>query len=353
LKNDFDCGKEVFGGHESSRRQVKIDSYKTPGTPLPQFFFDTEARPSQQLLRRRCRNDVTGRRTTLTLPNGVVASYSYDAASQLTGINYQGGALAPANLAYGYDLAGRRTSMSGSLASAQLPAAVSSAVYNANNQLTQWGSTVMTYDANGNTLTDGRNSYVWDARNRLASADNNAAAFAYDPLGRRVSRTLLSTTTNYLYDGANAVEEQVGGSVTANMLTGGVDEHFQRTDGTGSYSYLTDALGSTVGLTNSTGTSVEQYSYSPYGSQSATGSNANPYTFTGRESGDGLGINYYRARYYNPVTGRFLSEDPIGFAGSGPNLYEYAEDNSISFNDPYGLTTYACTGLAPKFETTS
>ena len=51
----------------------------------------------------------------------------------------------------------------------------------------------------------------------------------------------------------------------------------------------------------------------------------------------------YRARYYNPVTGRFLSEDPIGFAGSGPNLYEYAEDNSISFNDPYGLTTYACT----------
>jgi YD repeat-containing protein len=53
----------------------------------------------------------------------------------------------------------------------------------------------MTYDLNGNTLNDGTNSYVWDARNRLASADNNGARFSYDPLGRRVSKTVLSTTT--------------------------------------------------------------------------------------------------------------------------------------------------------------
>jgi uncharacterized protein RhaS with RHS repeats len=49
----------------------------------------------------------------------------------------------------------------------------------------------------------------------------------------------------------------------------------------------------------------------------------------------------YRARYYNPTTGRFLSEDPMGFAGSGPNLYEYAGDNPVSFNDPFGLTNYS------------
>ena len=151
--------------------------------------------------------DGDGRRTSLTLPNGVVANYTYDAASQLTGIVYAGGALGAQNLQYTYDLAGRRASVSGSLASTQLPAAVSSAVYNANNQLTQWGATAMTYDANGNTLNDGTNSYTWDARNRLVSADNNGASFSYDPLGRRVAKTVMSTTTNFLYDGANAVQE--------------------------------------------------------------------------------------------------------------------------------------------------
>jgi RHS repeat-associated protein len=283
--------------------------------------------------------DSNGRRTSMTLPNGVAASFTYDAASQLIGINYQGGAMPAQNLTYTYDLAGRRIGVGGTLASTQLPAAVSSAVYNANNQLTQWGSTAMTYDANGSTLSDGMNSYVWDARNRLVSANNNAAAFAYDPLGRRVSKTIMSTTTNFLYDGANAVQES-GTLPTANLLTGGVDERFQRTSATETDDYLTDALGSTMELTGSTGATEGQYSYSPYGSQSAAGATTtNSYTYTGRET-DGLGIDYYRARYYNPTTGRFLSEDPIGLLG-GINLYAYAGGNPINNNDPTG---YAAPG---------
>ena len=49
----------------------------------------------------------------------------------------------------------------------------------------------------------------------------------------------------------------------------------------------------------------------------------------------------YRARYYNPATGRFLSEDPIGFAGSGPNLYAYANENPLRFTDPSGMCNAA------------
>ena len=126
----------------------------------------------------------------------------------------------------------------------------------------------MTYDLNGNTLNDGMNSYVWDARNRLASADNNGASFAYDPLGRRVSKTVMSTTTNFLYDGANAVQE-FGTLPTANLLTGGVDERFTRTTAAETDNYLTDALGSTVTLTDAAGNSVAQYSYAPFGSLGA------------------------------------------------------------------------------------
>jgi len=283
--------------------------------------------------------DGDWRRTSMQFPNNVAATYAYDAASQLIGIVYQGGALAPSNLAYSYDLDGRRSGVSGSLASTQLPAAVSSAVYNADNQLTQWGSTTMTYDADGNTLNDGTNTYTWDARNDLVSADNNGASFVYDGLGRRFGKTMLGANTNFLYDGLNPVQELNGTTPTANLLTGGLDERFTRTDSTGTFSYLTDALGSTIALTDSTGNSDVQYSYDPYGSMSITGTTTNSYAYTGREF-DGLGIDYYRARYYNPTTGRFLSEDPLEFAGSGPNPYEYAHDSPTNFIDPSGESDF-------------
>ncbi len=123
--------------------------------------------------------------------------------------------------------------------------------------------------------------------------------------------------------------------VTANLLTGGIDERFVRTTATETDNYLTDALSSTVVVTGSTGSSQVEYSYEPFGSISITGTTTNSYTFTGREI-DGLGINYYRARYYNPQTGRFISEDPIGFRG-GINKYAYVGNDPIDFNDPFGM----------------
>jgi YD repeat-containing protein len=54
----------------------------------------------------------------------------------------------------------------------------------------QWGSATVTYDLSGNTLYDGTNTYTWDARNRLVSADNNGATFSYDPLMRRIGKPL-------------------------------------------------------------------------------------------------------------------------------------------------------------------
>jgi RHS repeat-associated protein len=98
---------------------------------------------------------------------------------------------------------------------------------------------------------------------------------------------------------------------------------------------MTDALGSTIALIDPSGNTQAQYGYDPYGNMNATGSTTNSYTYTGREF-DGLGLYYYRARYYNPNTGRFLSEDPIGFLG-GINEYAYAGDDPIDYFDPFGL----------------
>src|SRR5438552_18699610 len=95
--------------------------------------------------------------------------YRYCAARELTGLSYQLGATKLGDLGYEYDFVGRRTSVGGSFARTGLPTALGSATYNANNQLTQRGSTSFAYDGNGNLTSDGGNTYTWNARNQLAS----------------------------------------------------------------------------------------------------------------------------------------------------------------------------------------
>jgi RHS repeat-associated protein len=218
-----------------------------------------------------------------------------------------------------------------------LPSPLASASLNANNQLTQFGSSNLTYDANGNLTGDGTRTYTWDARNHLVSIGGAvSASFQYDPFGRRVSKTIGAATRNYLYDGVNPVQELSGGSPAANLLTGlSVDERFQRTDANGPANFLTDALGSTIALTGPAGDTIAQYTYGPYGNTTMTGSSLNPYQFTGREN-DGTGLYYYRARYYDPASGRFISEDPIRFGGTQIDLYTYVSDNPVGFADPAG-----------------
>jgi RHS repeat-associated protein len=231
-----------------------------------------------------------------------------------------------------YNAAGNRTQIGGTWARTGLPQAVSSATYNAANQLTSWAGTTLTYDANGNLTNDGAKSYTWDARNRMSAM--TGASFVYDPLGRRVSKTVGASTTNYLYDGQNPVQE--GG---ANLLTGlGIDEYLTRTDSGGARSFLTDALGSTLALTDTTGTVQTSYTYEPFGKTTTTGTaSTNPFQYTGREN-DGTGLSYYRARYYSSTLQRFISEDPIGFFGGDTNLYAYVGNNPLKFIDPTGLT---------------
>ena len=103
-----------------------------------------------------------------------------------------------------------------------LPPAVASATYNADNQLTQWGGTATSYDLDGKLTSDGAHLYSWNARGQLASMDGGStASFVYDPAGRRVSKTVYGMTTGLLYDGANVVQELSGSTPTANLLTGG------------------------------------------------------------------------------------------------------------------------------------
>ena len=153
-----------------------------------------------------------------------------------------------------------------------------------------------------------------------------------------------STQTGFVYDRGNFVQELTGSTVKANLITGGIDEVFQRKEASATRYPITDALGSVVALSDGSGVLQTEYSFEPYGKATATGStDNNAQTFTGRED-DGTGLFYYRARYYMPGCGRFISEDPIGIASGQANWYEYVGGNPVSFLDPYGLKS--CSGTA-------
>ena len=61
-----------------------------------------------------------------------------------------------------------------------------------------------------------------------------------------------------------------------------------------------------------------------------------PYLFAGRRFDIEIGLYYYRARYYDPFTGRFLQADPVGY-GAGINVYRYCANNPLGLRDPFGL----------------
>ncbi len=99
--------------------------------------------------------DNADRRTSLTLPNGIVVEYAYDDDSRLTGLTYKQGMSTLGTLTYGYDVNGQRTSVGGTYARTGLPAALASATYDDANQIATFGGTSFSYDDNGNLTSDG------------------------------------------------------------------------------------------------------------------------------------------------------------------------------------------------------
>jgi RHS repeat-associated protein len=154
----------------------------------------------------------------------------------------------------------------------------------------------------------------------------------------KVGCETLSGTTNYLYDGFNPLEEVDNtGSVLAQYTQGRSEDGEPLSElrsGTTSY-YQQDGIESVSSLTSATGVIGSSYAFDSFGQLTAhSGTLANPFQFTGREFDSETGIYFHRARYLDPSTGRFLSEDPIR---SGKNFYAYVHNDPIKFVDPFGL----------------
>ncbi len=369
-----------------TRRTVKADG---PGGSLPAQTTDYAYDDAGRITRITQQGQVTtyawdadNRLTGKMLPNGIGVTYTYDDAGQVTDIAYgrSDGTLIE-RVSYQYDAAGRRIQKD-TLVSPGVDETPFNATYDAANRMTAITlnpasasptTYSLTYDSNGN-LAERRNStnasdlttYSWDSRNRLKQLQTQGltASFVYDSIGRRTQRTITRAgeppiVTQFVYDGLQAVGEirLPAGTVTAqstSLITGlNLDEMIARiaSGPNGSNpqirTYLGDALNSVILQTRQDQSIQSIYGYSPYGQTFAGNDDeGNAVEYTGREN-DETGLLFYRARFYDPVLKRFVSEDPIGLRG-GINTYAYVHGNPLSYTDPLGLqSTYGLPWVMP------
>jgi RHS repeat-associated protein len=331
--------------------------------------------------------DFDGRLTTQTFPNGVHASYHYDAANRLLNlVNQKSNNSVISSFAYQYDRAGKPLRLT--LADSEQIAYA----YDARNQLvretrnggtatydhefiydrvgnrtrlnsdgkaieytydsadeltlevTGQASTSYAYDRNGNQVqkTSGTDvsNYSYDSRNLLTGFATSAmsASYLHDVFGQRVSKSVGAATTQYVYDGFDAIAEYDGSGATRaqNFFAGGIDQNLARFSAGESLYYLTDGLGSVRNIVDGAEQSVNTYDYDAWGNfLSRIEGVANDYTFTGRQSDQESGLYYFRARMYDPAIGRFNGSDPFD-SNSGRSLYAYVDNTPTAATDPLG-----------------
>ena len=325
--------------------------------------------------------DAINNRTSRT-ETGHAANYRYDAISRLTESVHEE--------QYAYDGVGNR--LTG-------PQARESYTYNAGNELLSDRAYRYEFDQNGNLIkkTETKHNspdkhqpptvttYAYDDENRLIEVQirrkdkAKIISFVYDSFGRRIEKTVqredfdddddengkggdknrakgkkdFPRTTHYLYDNQAIIAEYNDhGRLTAAYTHGpGIDEPLAADiHQEGRIYYHADALGSIVALTDNHGQKVQNYEYDAFGNMKNQGKRINqPFTYTAREYDAETGLYYYRARYYDPKAGRFITRDPISFAGGDVNFYAYVANNPVNFIDPEGLRIPIPWRLSPKW----
>jgi RHS repeat-associated protein len=171
------------------------------------------------------------------------------------------------------------------------------------------------------------------------TAVGSGVSFKYDPFGRRIYKSSSTATSVYAYDGDNLVEEtNSSGTAVARYSQGlHIDELLAMLRSSTTSYYEADGLGSITSLSNAAGALAQTYTLDSFGNQTASsGSLTNSFRYTGRELDTETNLYFYRARYYDPTAGRFISEDPLGVR-VGINRFQYVANAPTNFVDPSGL----------------
>ncbi|TEB10867.1 RHS repeat-associated core domain-containing protein [Pelotomaculum propionicicum] len=276
--------------------------------------------------------DNVGNRMSVTDEQGGITSYVYDNLYQLTRVTYPDSQVVD----YTYDQVGNRTSAGG------VPY-----TYDNANRLIQVGITPYAYDAGGNlTSVGGTTLYNYDYENRLTyfTDGTKTIQYSYDGDGNRLSQSVSGSVYEYIYD----INTGIPRLLVENDGQGGVNNYlyagrlFSRIGNEDRVYYHQDGLGSISAITDIAANLLNRYTYDVFGlPRSVSESVNNSFRFAG-EQYDSNDLIYLRARYYNPATGRFLSQDTFQGKLNDPlsqNRYAYCGNNPVLFVDPTGNVT--------------
>jgi RHS repeat-associated protein len=268
-------------------------------------------------------------------------TYGYDAANQLTNDNAT---------AYKYDASGNR-SMTG----------YTTTTY---NRMTGDGTYTYSYDNVGNVTSKSKGSglglelwnYSYDNDNELTGivkwvggSRTLQITYSYDVTGHRVQEQIWQTggtvtTTRFAYDGDNLWADLNGSnSLLDRYIYGdGTNQILARIVNSGPnagvWAYFTDAQGSVRDLVNASGSVQDHIDYTAYGVPTESNPSVGSIIgYDGYQYEVSTGLDYTWARWYNPSTGTWLTQDPIGFAGGQANLHQYGSNDPLNLTDPTGL----------------
>jgi len=219
-------------------------------------------------------------------------------------------------------------------------------VYLDNSQLSSISGTTplaMTYDARGNLLSRGGDSFTYDSQGRLSSTtvDGETTQYRYNARGQRIAKIFADGDIRYYAYDANGLllaelNNQARTQVEYIYLGGrriAMMASFQP------YYMHTNHLDAPVAISDRNGELVWQASYSPFGDMSILQDSLTPSVsarFPGQYADTETGFYYNYFRDYDPELGRYIQSDPIGLTG-GINTYSYASQNPVSHVDPHGL----------------
>ena len=270
--------------------------------------------------------------------NALDLSYNYDVRGQLLEERRNG-----ASVCYAYDKAGNRIRKTDAQGETRY-------LYNEKNQLTAEESPVdrkqFSYDRQGGIIEEknaaGIRRFSYNSRHqqtRVETETGNVQENRYDAEGLRFELLENGRRTSFVYHNGELLQEEGREEQGTSYHLGAGMEAFRR--GQELSYYHRDEQLSTVFVTDGQGEIRNSYQYDAFGIPLETTEQLNNrIRYTGQQYDDVTGQYYLRARYYNPVAGRFMQEDV--YQGDGLNLYAYCGNNPVVYDDPSGYKRKAC-----------